>query len=95
MTRRSRLEKGAPRAHVELSAIDAHELGLKDGDAARVSTRRGEVVVVARVVDILAGVAWMPFHYAEAPANRLTNDAVDPECGITELKACAARVERA
>jgi formate dehydrogenase major subunit len=37
----------------------------------------------------------MPFHYAEAPTNLLTNDALDPVCGITELKAYAARVEPA
>jgi anaerobic selenocysteine-containing dehydrogenase len=40
-------------------------------------------------------VIWMPMHYAESPTNLLTNDAIDPICGITEVKACAARVERA
>ena len=32
-------------------------------------------------------------NYAEAPTNLPTNDARDPVCGMTELKACAARIE--
>ena len=33
----------------------------------------------------------MPFHYAEAPTNLLTSDALDPVCGITELKVCGCQ----
>ena len=36
----------------------------------------------------------MPFHFAEAAANQLTNDALDPVAKIPEYKVCAARVER-
>jgi anaerobic selenocysteine-containing dehydrogenase len=60
----------------------------------KISTRRGALSVKAKIVDIPEGIAWMPFHYAEAPTNVLTNDALDPSCGITELKACAAKIER-
>ncbi len=31
---------------------------------------------------------------SEAPANRLTNDALDPESKIPEFKVCAARLEK-
>ncbi len=34
----------------------------------------------------------MPFHYAEAAANRLTNTALDPVCSIPELKVCAVKI---
>lgn len=95
MTRRTRMDKGDPASFVELSSEDARNLGVRAGERVRVSTRRGAVVVKARVVDIAWGVIWMPFHFAEAPANLLTNDVVDPQCGITELKACAARIDRA
>lgn len=94
MTRRTHLARGAPHAFVEISRVDAERLGVAEGDVVLVRTRRGEVRARVRIVPIVPGVAWMPFHFADAPANRLTTGAVDPECGITELKACAASIER-
>jgi formate dehydrogenase major subunit len=38
---------------------------------------------------------FMPFCYAEAAANLLTNPALDPFGMIPEFKFCAVRVERA
>jgi predicted molibdopterin-dependent oxidoreductase YjgC len=38
---------------------------------------------------------FIPFHFAEAAANRLTNPALDPEAKIPELKVCAVSVEPA
>jgi formate dehydrogenase major subunit len=38
---------------------------------------------------------FMPFCFAESPANRLTNPKLDPFGKIPEFKYCAARVERA
>jgi predicted molibdopterin-dependent oxidoreductase YjgC len=61
----------------------------------KVSTRRGQIVVPAVVTtDIREGTIYVPFHYAEAPANRLTNPAVDPVAKIPEYKVCAARVTK-
>jgi formate dehydrogenase major subunit len=37
---------------------------------------------------------FIPFCYAEAPANRLTNPQLDPFGKIPEFKFCAAKVER-
>jgi len=37
---------------------------------------------------------FIPFHYAEAAANLLTNSALDPESKIPEFKVCAVRVEK-
>jgi len=34
----------------------------------------------------------MPFHFAEAAANRLTNAALDPVAKIPEFKVCTVRV---
>jgi len=94
MTRRTKSGRAEPENFVQLSAKDAERLELKEGDRVRVSTRRGELVVKAKITDIAEGIIWIPFHYAEAPTNVLTNDAVDPICGITELKVCAAKIER-
>ncbi len=38
---------------------------------------------------------FIPFAYAEAAANLLTNPALDPFGKIPEFKYCAAKVERA
>ena len=37
---------------------------------------------------------FMPFHFKEAPANVLTNPALDPVAKIPELKVCAVRIEK-
>ncbi|HHY12865.1 MAG TPA: hypothetical protein GX529_09580, partial [Firmicutes bacterium] len=40
------------------------------------------------------GVVFMPFHFAEAAANVLTNPALDPKAKIPEFKVCAVRIDR-
>ena len=35
------------------------------------------------------GVVFIPMHFAEAAANLLTNDALDPQALIPEFRACA------
>jgi formate dehydrogenase major subunit/formate dehydrogenase alpha subunit len=35
---------------------------------------------------------FIPFHYAQAAANKLTNAALDPVSGIPEFKVCAVKV---
>ena len=40
------------------------------------------------------GVVFIPFHFAEAAANMLTNPAFDPTAKIPEYKACAVKVEK-
>jgi len=62
----------------------------------RVSTRRGVVELVARQDDAVPdGVVFIPFAFAEAAANLLTNPALDPFGKIPEFKFCAAKVEPA
>jgi predicted molibdopterin-dependent oxidoreductase YjgC len=41
------------------------------------------------------GVVFMPFHFAEAAANKLTIAALDPTGKIPQLKVCAVRLEAA
>ena len=38
------------------------------------------------------GVVFIPFHFAEAAANLLTNDALDAQALIPEFKACAVQI---
>ena len=84
------------RSYVEVNPADAAKLGILSGDSVKVSSRRGGLVVEARVTDIVPeGVLFMPFHFADGPANLLTNTAIDPTAKIPELKVCAARIEKA
>jgi formate dehydrogenase major subunit len=97
MTRRSyALDTIAPRALVFIHPADAAELGLADGEMARVSSRRGTIELEARVSHREArGNVFIPFHFREAAANLLTIDEIDPFGKIPEFKFCAVKVEPA
>ncbi len=96
MTRRvAGLEELEPRNFAEINPADAAVLGISAGDMIRLETRRGSIQVEARVTaKILPGVVFIPFHYAEAAANLLTNAELDPVAKIPEYKVCAVRVGR-
>lgn len=90
------LDRLVPHGDVEIHPEDALEMGLTDGESVKVITRRGEVVTTAQVTPRVApGSLFMAFHFSEAAANRLTNDALDPVAKIPEFKICAARIEAA
>jgi predicted molibdopterin-dependent oxidoreductase YjgC len=95
MSRRSeKLHNEVSEAYVELHPDDARLVGLGRDPRVRVSSRRGEIELVARVTDrITPGVVFIPFHFAEAAANVLTNSAFDPVAKIPEFKVCAVKVE--
>jgi len=68
-------------------------LGIQDGQAVRVQSRRGQVVLRAAVIERTnPGVVFIPFHFAEAAANLLTIDTLDPQAKIPEFKACAVQL---
>ena len=97
MTRRAGvLDSIEPEATVLLSPKDMRRLNVWPGDFVRVETRRGAVEVKARSDrDVPENMAFMPFCYAEAAANLLTNPALDPFGKIPEFKFCAVKVEKA
>ncbi|MBS1197161.1 MAG: formate dehydrogenase, alpha subunit [Proteobacteria bacterium] len=85
-----------PECELEMHPEDAEKLGIKSGDWVNIETRRGKVKVRAKVTATVdKGALFMPFHFHEAPANMLTNNALDPIAKIPEYKVCAARVELA
>jgi len=97
MTRRSfALDAISPKAEVYLNPEDAADLGLADGELARVSSRRGTIVLETRVSHREGrGNCFIPFHFREAAANLLTIDEIDPVGKIPEFKFCAVRIEAA
>jgi len=96
MTRRSGILDAIVKAgHVELHPTDAAAQGITHGERIAVATRRGRIETLALVTErVSPGSIFVPFHFAEAPANALTNDALDPIAKIPEFKVCAARIER-
>jgi predicted molibdopterin-dependent oxidoreductase YjgC len=93
MTRNSALNETYPEARVEMNPADAVMHGISHGMPVRVSSRRGSVVLRASVTEkTTVGVLFIPMHFAEAAANLLTNDALDPQAKIPEFKACAVQV---
>jgi predicted molibdopterin-dependent oxidoreductase YjgC len=93
LTRHSDLDELYPEARIEINPADAARLKIEDGDAVRVSSRRGAIVLRAWVTQrTTLGVVFVPMHFAEAAANLLTIDALDPLAKIPEYKACAVRI---
>ena len=97
MTRRSKgLDGLVPGPFVEVNGADAKKIRVKDGDRVKVTSRRGSIVLPAKVGSrVETGVLFIPFHFWEAAANVLTNPATDPTAGIPEFKVCAVQLERA
>ncbi len=97
MTRRaSILDLLEPEAVASLAPADLRKLGIRPGDTIRVATRRGAIELKARADGAIpSGMVFIPFCFAEAAANVLTNPQLDPFGKIPEFKFCAARVERA
>lgn len=90
------LNERAPEAYVEMSRKDAANAALQDGDMVSIASRRGtihaRVKIAASAVD---GTVFIPFHFAKAAANKLTNAALDPVSGIPEFKVCAVKIDKA
>jgi assimilatory nitrate reductase catalytic subunit len=89
------LEQLCPEPWVELHPSDAAALGVRSGDHVRVVSERGEVDRIrARVTPtVRAGEVFVPFHWDESCANRLTDDEFDPISREPNYKQCAVRVE--
>ncbi len=104
------LKKAVPSAFAELNSEDADKLDISDGDMIKVLTRRGELVIKARIHKLdrfkstglegrvsipRPGVVFMPFFDADKLVNLLTVDAFDAMSKEPEYKICACRIERA
>jgi predicted molibdopterin-dependent oxidoreductase YjgC len=96
MTRRSeKLDQEVPEGYVEISPEDADRLGLGKSEPVRVISRRGEIQTKAWITRrVPPGTVFIPFHFAEAAANVLTNPALDPIAKIPEYKVAAVRIEK-
>jgi len=79
----------------DISFEDAKSIGIESDEKIKVKSRRGEVVVKARLTgEVPPGMVWMAFHFRENCANWLTNPVFDPVTFTAEYKACAVRIEK-
>lgn len=95
MTRRSQgLDHMRPEGEVEVHPEDARRFNLTDGGRARITTKRGSVEVKVLVTEKTPeGAIFYPFHFGEAPANRLVGATLDPASHTPAYKRTAARLE--
>jgi len=90
------LNECAPECFVEISSEDAVKYGLEDNKTAQITSRRGSIKVKVKISkQSVDGTVFIPFHFAKATANTLTNAALDPVSGIPEYKVCAVKLTKA
>lgn len=90
-----RLRRAYPHAFAEIHPTDATKLNVRDGQKVKLTSRRGSVLVEARIVDTpRPGMIFVPFFDPEALINLVTIDAFDPGSKQPEFKICAVKVER-
>ena len=88
-----RLRMHKPLSYVEINTEDARALQIADGDAVRVATRRGSIVVPALVTDdIREKTLFIPV--SERRINYLTNDLLDPLSKEPDYNHSAASLKR-
>lgn len=79
---------------LEVNPQDAAEASIRNGGFVRVASRRGAVVVRARVTAIVPrGAVFLSMH--DASTNRLTHASFDPYSHQPSYKHCAVRIEAA
>ena len=97
MTRRvKQLHQAVPRAYVELNRADAIQLGVQNGGLVKLTSRRGEITLPARVDDRgkpPRGSAFVPFFDEAKLVNVLTLDAMDNISKEPDYKKCAVKIE--
>jgi len=90
------LNERAPNCFVEISKADAAKYQLENGIRVTIESRRGSISAELKISPkAVSGTVFIPFHYAQAAANKLTNAALDPVSGIPEYKVCAVKIDKA
>ncbi|HVS93797.1 MAG TPA: nitrate reductase [Mucilaginibacter sp.] len=100
--RSKELNDAAPDAFVQISEVDAEQLGIAEGDMIEVESRRGKVTEPARIGDIEPGLLFIPFHYGywddpgrSRAANELTLTEWDPVSKQPHFKYSAVKIQKA
>jgi anaerobic selenocysteine-containing dehydrogenase len=90
------LDRMAPTGWIEMSPDDAEHLKVLSGSSVKVSSRRGTIerIPVRVTATIRSGEVFIPFHFDDMCANRLTIDEFDPISREPNYKQCAVAIEK-
>ena len=94
------LKRAMSEMYLEVHPTDAEKMGVKDGEMVRISSRRGECRMKAKINgrgQPRPGMVWAPFHDTEMARmiNFVTIDAFDDISKQPEYKLCAVKLEKA
>jgi nitrate reductase NapA len=96
--RPAELRRAYKECFMEIHPKDAGKLGVRSGDKVRITSRRGEAVVKARVIAApQPGMVFVPMHWEDDASliNRVTINAFDPGSKQPEFKICAVKLAKA
>ena len=95
MSRRSEaLTSYVNEPYIELSPVDAEQIGVHQDEVVIVRTQWGEIETKTHITDrVKPGLVFLPYHFFESPTNALTSDELDETVKNAELKATPCRVE--
>jgi anaerobic selenocysteine-containing dehydrogenase len=90
------LDRLAPTGWIEMSPDDADRLRVLSGQMVKVSSRRGVIneIPVRVTATIRVGEVFIPFHFDDMCANRLTVDEFDPISREPNYKQSAVAIEK-
>ena len=98
MTRRvPQLHQAVPNSYVEVNRADAQQLGIRDGEKVRLTSRRGQIEIEAAIDrrgSPPRGSLFVPFFDESLLINQLTLDAMDSISKEPDYKKCAVRLEK-
>jgi assimilatory nitrate reductase catalytic subunit len=87
--------KFSPTPYMEMNPDAAAELGIVHGSYARLTSRRGEAVVMVQLTQrVSRNMVFIPFHFHDC-VNRLTLGLLDPHSRQPAFKQCSVRIEAA
>ncbi len=93
------LKRAMPEMYAELNQADAEKMGIHDGDLVKITSRRGECRLKAKINgrgQPRPGMVYVPFHDAEIARmiNFVTIDAFDDISKQPEYKICAVKLAK-
>jgi len=91
------LRRAYPYCFVEINPKDARKMDVRSGDMIKITSRRGEARIRARVVDMpQPGMVFVPWHWEDKDSliNFVTIDAFDAGSKQPEFKICAVKLEK-
>ncbi len=90
------LVEQCPNPYLEIHPKLAEKYGIADGDAVEITSRRGSLILPAKVVmTIRPDTVFIPYHWpGNLGANRLTARHLDPVSKIPEFKVSACRIQK-